>query len=49
MCEDKEVIIIDNDKEYKATVVKKNADGTYIIKVNEEHLRVYSEDIKKGE
>lgn len=49
MSKGKEVIIIDNDKEYKATIVKRNADGTYIIKVDEENLRVYPEDVKKGE
>jgi hypothetical protein len=49
MCEGKEVIIVDNDKEYKATIVKKNLDGTFIVKVNEDNLRVYPEDLKKGE
>lgn len=50
MSENKEVIIISRDKEYKANIVKRNPDGTYVVRVeNEESFRrIYPENVKEN-
>lgn len=47
MKKDSEVIVIDNDRELKGTIIEVNPDGTFIVLINNQRLRVYREDIKE--
>jgi hypothetical protein len=43
---DDEIMIINNNKVIKVTIIKINSDGTFIVKTEDnEELRIYREDI----